>query len=222
MVNLMTRIESGGSQISIDTSNFTADIDPAKDPKGYADALAKADQFRKDHLGYMRDLVKTPTGMRMLSALDASEHTTKITRGTRNNCDAEDKEAALLQEDGTHPDGSRKWKRGEGSDVTVEMNPDEKTWYDPKQKRYIGAKEEPWMTERPKYGFYHELVHAYHDTKGESMPGPWKGTTKSEPQAVGQAKTKPARDYEAGTYPDEEVSENAIRREMGKAERDEY
>ena len=40
----------------------------------------------------------------------------------------------------------------------------------PALKSYValGQTEEPWMTERDKFGFYHELVHAYHDGRGDS------------------------------------------------------
>lgn len=222
MVDLIQKIETGQSQVSIDTSSFTAGLDPAKDPAAWKKAQADADAFRKQHLGYLKDLVKTPTGLTMLNELGTSDHTTTITHGNRNNCESKDPEAALLQADGTHPDGSKKMKPGAGSDVTVMVNPNDKTYYDPKHKRHIGEVEEPWMRERQKYGFYHELVHAYHDTQGESMDGYFRGTTKAEPQAVGQAKTPAAKDYEAGTFPDEAVSDNAIRRDMGKAERPEY
>jgi hypothetical protein len=218
MEGIITGIEDGSSQLSIDTSNFTEGIDPEKDPQAYQKAKAEGEAFRKQHMSYLKDLVKTPTGMTLLDELGHSKHKTKITHGTRNHCDDVDPSGADLvprrdshgQQVGTRP--------GDGTDTVVVINPDDKTFFDPIRDR----KEEPWQTERQRYGFYHELVHAYHSTRGETIPGTkYRGPALTEYQTVGKAKAD-AKDYEAGTYPDEEVSENAIRRDFGKPERPYY
>jgi hypothetical protein len=217
---IMERVGSGASQLTIDTSNFTEGIDPEKDPKAYQEALKKGEAFRKQHMDYLRDAVKTPTGLTMLEELDASKHKTTIVRTTgRNNCETKPPGAGelvpVLDADGKQI-GT---KPGPGGDTVVHINPDDKSYFDPARER----KEEPWQTERPRYGFYHELVHAYHETRGDAAPGSMYpgGPSRSEPQAVGKAKAD-AKTYAAGGYPDEAVSDNAIRRDMGKKERPEY
>lgn len=219
MVGIISRIENGSSQLTIDTSNFTDGIDPEKEPKKYKEALAEAEAFRKQQTGYLKDLVKTPTGLKLLEELGSSKHKTKIERGLMNETDDEDEEAALMRPitDGTGRE--RGMTRGEGTDTTVRVDPSQKTFFDPKRER----SEEPWQTDRPRYGLYHELVHAYHSTRGDTIPGATYpgGPAKTERQTVGKAKAD-AKSYAAGGYPDEEVSENAIRRDFGKPERPEY
>lgn len=71
-----------------------------------------------------------------------------------------------------------------------------------------GEKEQPWMTERVRYGMYHELVHAWHGVHGTIARGDHNRELNAEWQAVG-----------LGQWASAPISENAIRRQMGKEER---
>lgn len=70
---------------------------------------------------------------------------------------------------------------------------------------------EPWMSERVRYGLYHEMIHAYHKGKGTETSGSNAGEQNTEWQAVG-----------LGDYKNEKYSENSIRKAMGKALRPHY
>lgn len=196
MLATYSNIESGHSSISIDTSNFFEGKSLLTDPIGYVKAMKDAAEFRSQYMGYLRDLVKTPTGLTMLSELDTSKHKTKITRGNTNRTDNDDVDKSLLK-----PDGSR----NEGTSSTILMNPDLKSYKQP------GETEQPWMTERERFGFYHELTHAYHDSRGETASGSHNGVQNWEWQVMGM-----------GPYANEAVSDNKIRRDFDKQERPNY
>jgi hypothetical protein len=179
------RIAAGRSQVSIDSGATGASLDGAR--------------WRRQQLDYLRDLLKTPTGRTLLIELDRSRHKTTITRGSGATNETDDVEVGKSYR---NADGSA----NDGTAVIVRVNPDLTSFAMP------GELEEPWMTERPRYGLYHELVHAYHDTRGEAVnTGKRDGIHSYEFQAVG-----------LGPHADEEVSENKIRRELGKEERPSY
>jgi hypothetical protein len=90
------------------------------------------------------------------------------------------------------------------------MNDDLKTYQEG------GQKEEPWMTERPRYGLYHELIHAYHASRGDDVPGTHSGESEK-----GEGEDE-FQDVGLGPYENDEVTDNRIRGEMGKARRPSY
>lgn len=192
----MTGIEGGTSQISIDTSNFTAGKDIFSDPAGYIQALVDAQAFKDQYTGYMKDLVKTPTGLTLLSQLDGSKHQTKIQQGPTNQTINDSTPNSLIKPDGT---------KNVGTGSTIEMNPGATTYQKP------GEVEQPWMTDRQRFGFYHEMVHAHHDSQGETATGSHNGINNWEWQVMGM-----------GDYSNEKVSDNAIRKDFGKEQRPNY
>ncbi|HNN95220.1 MAG TPA: M91 family zinc metallopeptidase [Pseudomonadota bacterium] len=207
MLTVYQHIASGQSQLTFDTSNIMAGKDLLTDPEGYRKAMAESDAFKAQYMGYLADLVKTKPGLELLSQLDSGKHKTTIQRASayRNETEALDPTNHLLRPDGTP---------GAGSDTIVRMNPALKSYVSPAQT------EEPWMTERDKFGFYHELVHAYHDGRGESAPGSHLSTGPGNYQR-GLAELE----FEAmglGPYKDNVISDNAIRAAMGKAQRPNY
>lgn len=76
---------------------------------------------------------------------------------------------------------------------------------------HYGDGSHAWQTERPKYGLYHELVHALHKGKGTEAMGNHKGIQNKEWQVLGE-----------GPYADEEFSEKTIREDMDKDARPDY
>jgi hypothetical protein len=107
--------------------------------------------------------------------------------------------------------GSRTTSKGEhatdkkGEPAAVSLNPSQTKF------EHRGTSPPAWATGREKHGLYHELVHAWHITNGTQATGVHKDTRNSEWQATG-----------LGPWAGEPISENAIRRQMGKAERPEY
>jgi hypothetical protein len=147
---------------------------------------ARGEKIKVEYEGYLKDLAATPVGYRLLSDLDKSKHQTAI-------------EFDLRKDSST---------TSEGAAPTITLNPTKTHFPDSK-----GLTDAPWTSERPKYGFYHELVHAWHTVNGTTAGGTRvdPDTANYEWQAVG-----------LGPYASNEISENAIRRAMGKAERPEY
>lgn len=207
MLTVYQHIASGQSQLTFDTSSIMAGKDLLTDPEGYQKAMAESDAFKAQYMGYLAELVKTQPGLELLSQLDSGKHKTTIQRASayRNETEALDPANHLLRPDGTP---------GAGSDTIVRMNPALKSYVAP------GQTEEPWMTERDKFGFYHELVHAYHDGRGDSAPGSHLSTGPGNYQR-GLAELE----FEAmglGPYKNNGISDNAIRAAMGKAQRPNY
>ena len=196
MLGIMTGIDAGTSQISVDTSNFTAGKDIFTDPLGYMKALQDAQNFKDQYTGYLRDLVKTPTGLQLLSQLDSSKYKTKIQQGPTNQTINDNVPNSLLNADKT---------KNVGTGSTIEMDPTATTY------AKAGQVEQPWMTDRPRFGFYHELTHAYHDSQGETATGKHNGVNNWEWQVMGM-----------GDYSKEAVSDNAIRKDFGKDQRPNY
>jgi NleD-like pathogen effector protein (putative zinc metallopeptidase) len=153
--------------------------------------------FRDRRMEDLKELAQTPAGFKLLSDLDASPFKTTLVRGTADSNGAQ----LAMPNSYLKPDGTP----GPGFGATVRINPVVTTYADP------GQKEEPWMTERQKYGFYHELVHAWHSVNGTSAPGDHQGVYNTEWQATG-----------FGPYASAVVSDNIIRQQMGKGERPHY
>jgi hypothetical protein len=200
-------IASGQSQVQFDTSSFLAGKDPVADPAGYLKATQDAAAFRQKYLDDMKDLVKTDVGLDLLSSLDGAKNKTTIKQGARgrNETHDDDYTKGTLKPDGTP---------GEGTGATVSMNPALTSYATP------GQAEAPWMTERDKFGFYHELVHAYHDGRGDAAPGDHVSTIPG-----GAPRSLANLEFQAmglGPYASEKISDNAIRAAMGKAERPNY
>ncbi|MFO0572392.1 MAG: M91 family zinc metallopeptidase [Polyangia bacterium] len=201
-IEVYSEIAHGTSQISVDTSNFMVGADGKPlDPKSkeYAEAKAKADAFRAQTMGNLGELLRTDHGYDFMSDLGSAKHHTRIQHGT-----------ALSNETGYEGDTAARFlgddkKPGAGCDAVISINPDLKTFAGP------GEKEDPWMTERPKYGLYHEMIHAYHAVHGDTVKGKHNGINEREFQAAG-----------LGPYAKEKFSENSIRKAMGKEERPHY
>lgn len=166
-------------------------IAPGREDSKPAQELYKRGQdIKVEYEGYLKELAATPVGYRLLSDLDKSKHQTVIKFDLTRDSFTESKGMGAISG---------------GAPPTVTLNPTKQSFPD---RQGTGA---PWTTERPKYGFYHELVHAWHTTNGTVATGRTADTDNNEWQAVG-----------LGPYAKNEVSENAIRRALGKAERPEY
>ena len=204
MLDLYERVEDGGSQLSVDVSNFTAGIDPVTDPEGYAAAVEKANAFQQRTMTSLGDLMKTDVGLQFLQELDTNEHTVSIQSGDSNE---------------TGPADPTKYGdrgNGVGTDSVITMNYDLGTYQQP------GQEAEGWMDGRQQFGLYHELAHALHNGNGDRASGQTQvhqaddpSTTRmlnnSELQAMGFG------DYSEGTYTD-----NVFREALGKERRPDY
>jgi len=188
---LVDRITSGKSSLSIDVSSFTPSKGVADTEVG-RERYDKGQEFQKQYLAYLKELAATDVGYRLLSDLDKSPNKTVI------NFDLRSQDNHTLAK----PDGVVH----KGEPAVITMNPSLKTFDDNQGKR-----DAPWMTEREKYGYYHELVHAWHITRGTQATGSHNGVSNSEWQATG-----------FGPHADPNVNDNAIRRAFGKAERPGY
>jgi hypothetical protein len=200
-VEVYSEIDHGTSQVSVNTDNFMTGpdgkpLDPNSDA-GKA-AAAKAAAFRSQQMGYLGEALHTDVGYGLLSDLGSAKYTTTIQRssGATNSTGYDNPGARFSNADGT---------AGAGTNATVGINPDLTTFAQP------GQAEQPWMTERQKYGLYHELVHAYHGVHGDTPSGSHNGTNNREFQAVG-----------LGPYANDQYSENEFRKEMGKDLRPNY
>jgi len=218
MAGVYGNIASGNSSLQFDTSNFMKDeegkdLSLLDDPVAYLDALGSAAQFQDQYMGYIRDLVKTPAGLQMLETLDQSKLQTRIQYGEGGNSVLAD------NPDATHLDEAGNRNTGSGS--TVSLDPNEILWSD-EEACAKGASDrwQPWMRDRPKFSFYHELVHAYHNNQGDVVNGGGSYAQCSEiPTEIGNWEFQAAG---IGPYRAEAVSENSIRAQMGVPERPTY
>jgi NleD-like pathogen effector protein (putative zinc metallopeptidase) len=164
-----------------------------EDSKPAQDLYRRGQDIKVEYEGYLKDLAKTDVGYRLLSDLDKSKYQTAI-------------QFSLVVDSKTTSQGTG--TASGGAAPTITLNPTKTHFPDSK-----GKTDAPWSSERPKYGFYHELVHAWHTVNGttstKARVDP--DTADYEWQAVG-----------LGPYAGNDISENAIRRAMGKAERPEY
>ena len=186
---LMARITAGTSKIGFDLSQFKVAPARANEPSA-KDLVATGQALHKQYLAFLEDLSKTPAGFQLLSDLEKSGFKTQIAFDFKGD-------------NRTINQGTGAWD-GKGADPTIMMNPNLKSFAE-------GRPEQPWMTERQKYGFYHELVHAWHVSRGTMATGRHNDTRNSEWQVVG-----------LGPYAKNPISENVIRSQMGKAPRPEY
>lgn len=217
MLAVVGNIESGKSGISIDTSAFMKDdegnaLSLMKDPGAYMQGLAAAGAFREQYMDYMHDLVKTPAGLRLLETLDQSEHKTRIQYGEGGNgALADDTSKAYAAENGTHAAGT-------GSKVFVD--PNELLWEPSPCAKKPEDRFEPWMRDRPRFAFYHEMVHAYHNARGDAAPdgGGYVPCVEGSFE-VGNVEFQATG---LGPYASNSVSENAIRAQMGAPLRKHY
>lgn len=154
-------------------------------------------EFRDARMADLKALAQTPAGFQMMSDLDASKYKTTLEPGT-----ADGNRGRLNMPDSyLKPDGTP----GKGFGITIKINPDVASFAEP------GQKEMPWMTERSKYGMYHEMVHAWHSVHGTSARGQHQGIDNVEWQTTG-----------FGPYASASVSDNIIREQMGKEKRPNY
>jgi hypothetical protein len=188
---LLGRIESGRSRIRV----YPGWNDPDFKAKR-TDWKEHEANLKKESMRYFEELARTEVGFKLLSELDASPHTFEIIPwdGKRNETtwSKENYREAYLRPDGTP---------GKGDRSTIKINASLTTFADVAR----GEKEQPWMTERVKYGLYHELVHAWHGSRGTLARGDHKREPMAEFQAVG-----------LGPFASEAITENLIRQQMGK------
>ena len=213
MTRVYGNIDSGRSSLQIDTSNFFKteegkDISLLSDPVAYMAAVQNAATFRGQYMGYMQDLVKTPAGLQLLEQLDSSKHATTIRHGNTNSALAEDTSQAYLQ-----PDGSR----GTGSKTDVYADPSALLW----DGEMCQQGEKPWMADRPRFGFYHELVHAYHNNRGDAVQG-GHGHAQCVTDLAWPLMQTEFQTVGLGPWKGAAVSENAIRAQMGAPLRETY
>lgn len=205
---LIDKIASGKSQLSIDTSTI-AQGSPQGGVVGAIDR-AEGERFKQQQLAYLKELAKTEVGLKLLSDLDASPFKTTIQPGTSgsNETTYADTDAASYQD-------AANSVKGAGSAVTIGMNPHLDSYQKP------GEPEQPWMTERQKYGLYHEMVHAWHAVNGTRAQGDHDGTDVSD----GSKRSMRNAEFQAmgvGPWQNEPISEATIRQQMGKEPRPHY
>lgn len=210
MVRIIERIDSGESSLQFDLSGFLGEEGGlTTDGMAFANAAAEAAKFKQQYIGYLRELVKTPAGLQLLTRLDSSIHKTTIKHSTsRNEIDPKNNDAGHLSAEGVP---------GPGTDVTVFAAPHLTNWTGETCVRG----QQPWMKDRPRFAFYHELVHAYYFNRGESaLHG------HSHAQCVRHYPHRIAKEeFQAvglGPYAANAVSENAIRAQMGVPRRPTY
>ncbi len=188
---LLGRIESGRSSIRVypgwNDPDFRAKRDDWKEHQA---------NLKKESMRYFEDLARTEIGFKLLSELDASPYAFEIISwdGPKNLTEwsKENFREAYLRPDGTP---------GKGDRSTIKINAALTTYADVAKNE----KELPWMTERVKYGLYHELVHAWHGSRGTLARGDHKDEPMAEFQAVG-----------LGPFASEAITENLIRQQMAK------
>ncbi|MCI5162397.1 MAG: DUF4280 domain-containing protein [Candidatus Electrothrix sp. AX5] len=155
-------------------------------------------QFKKDTYAALARLASTPTGLKLLKALDSNSNTTTIKEeNVKGNT-----EVADSWSDGLY-DRTKK-KPGPGTNTTVKFNP---------QKDKIGGGSEAWQTRDPAIGLAHELIHAYHDTHGTTDGR----TSVTYTDDKGKKHKAPGYEHQAvglGEYKDNEFTENKIRKEF--------
>jgi hypothetical protein len=187
---LLARIASGRSKIGFDFSNRAVSPARANEPSAQ-ELLKKNDELRRQYTAYLDELSRTPAGLKLLGDLDRSKHPTAI------RFDYQAGSGTISK--GEHATDKK------GEPTSVSLNPSQTKF------EHRGASPPAWATERQKYGFYHELVHAWRITHGTQATGMHKDTRNSEWQATG-----------LGPWAKDPISDNAIRRQMNKAERPEY
>lgn len=201
MVHIIERIDSGDSSVQFDLSNFFGAAGET-DGAAYTKATSDAAKFREQYMGYIRELVRTPAGLQLLTRLDRSKYKTTLKHNTGLN-------AARPKEDSPAGHLSRRGRPGPSTDVTVLAAPNLTEW----DTEMCLQGKQPWMENRPKFAFYHELVHAYHFNRGDNaLDG------HSHAQCVTYEAAIPKKEFQAvglGPYAADPVSENAIRVQMG-------
>lgn len=180
--DMMDRIVAGTSKISLDPSS--------------------TEEFRNQTIEYLKELAKTEIGFQLLSDLDSSSFTTTITANTARGNNAVILDPANETEAWVKADGTP----GSGCNATIQINPTLTTY------AKAGETEEPWMTERAKYGLYHEMVHVRHAHRGNLATGTHNGNGNWEWQAMGMG----------SPYSSEPITDNKIREAMGKETRPHY
>jgi len=215
MTDVYGRIEAGQSQVKFDDSGFFKDakgnpISLKDQPVEYLKAMNRADDFREQYMGHLAELVKTPAGLQLLEQLDHSKHSTTIALSDNNHVDAADWKNAHVDKRG---------RAGKGSDTVVGIDPAATTW--PARDETCNSDHvEPWTQDRSRFGFYHELVHAYFYNRGEGAIG---GHNHSA--CAGMQWNIPNWEWQAvglGPYARNDVSENTIRQQMGAPLRPSY
>jgi hypothetical protein len=149
-------------------------------------------EFKKKTYAALDRLSQTKTGKKLLDSLDSSSKTTTIKETKKGNT-----ESAANWNDGLY-DRTKK-KKGSGTNTTVVFNPD-------RDRTYQGKRD-------PAIGLGHELIHAYHDTRGTT------DGRKNVEYKGADGKKRKAPGYELqtvglGEYKDNDITENKLRKEF--------
>lgn len=182
---LLKRIGSDQSKIRLTFGMNDPYFSPSKPSEKYV-------KMREQTMRYLDELAHTEVGFRLLTELDASPHKFEIV----------DWEMPKNDTTFTGDNWRNAYVPGKGAGSRISVNPNVTTF------AVAGEQEQPWMTERVKYGLYHELVHAWHGTRGTVARGDHKEEPNAEWQAVG-----------LGPFASEPITENKIREQMGKEPR---
>lgn len=170
-----------------------------KKPKGeatYGKAIKiKGDEaFQKKVIADLDAIKKTPTGAKLLEALEKSGKTITIKPTKDGN-------ATGFTNDGMMKNG----KPGPGSNSTVEYDPDTKK-----------INSEDWGTRPPAIGLAHELIHARHAAEGTVSEGEVDNDSKpdpADPKKIAKEDNEEVRTVGLPPYDKEETTENKIRSE---------
>ena len=165
-----------------------------EDAKSIEAAKVHRAALEKETRRMLDELAHTDAGFQLLKDLvNASPNYAVVVNwnGKRNDTEIQ----GDLQKAYAKPDGTP----SSGTSAVIKINPTLTTFA-------VGnEKELPWMTERVQFGFYHELVHAWHIQHGTVARGQHNGIDNAEWQAVG-----------LGNFANLPISENKIREQMGK------
>ena len=154
-----------------------------------------SEEFQKKVLADLAAIKKTPTGAKLLEALDKWGKPVTIVETKGGNVTDEFTKDALSK------DGD--W--GNGSASTVKYNPDQKTINSSK-----------WGTRPPAIELAHELIHAKHASEGsvdtkkvdnDSKPDP------ADPKKTAKESDEEVRAVGISPYEDDDITENKIRSE---------
>lgn len=171
-------------------------IDKIKDGKSNI-KIEGDDAYKKATLAALETLSKSPTGLKLLQALDSSGKTTTIEMTEPGKGNTED---AVVFNDGLRDPAIG--KAGPGTDTVVHFNPD--------RDKIDG---EDWMTRDPAIGLGHELIHAHHDTRGTTDGRP----SVSYKDADGNDRSAPGYELQTvglGEHKDDDITENKIRQDF--------
>jgi len=153
-------------------------------------------EFQAKTVAALDEIASTPSGKLILADLADTGKTTTIVTTTGGNGIS-----------GTgHANRKSDGSKGNGSDTTVQFNPD---------RTKIGN--QPWETRPPAVGLAHELIHGVHFQEGDRTVTPVQNDSKPNPANPGQPSMKEEEEVRTTGIPpydsSEPYSENSLREE---------